>query len=145
MTRKQQQSCYQRLHFAFIVYRHLKPPQAISHSMTITTRIPPPTISFIWRFCSHILLRSCLPCLWKLSAWIQSTDSQQANGSEMHQNPCQDCQTEPQISCTWNCKFSVLSTKSSILSPRSKTCIRQVQRFDCWVSFIVQFKFQVKV
>lgn len=49
--------------------QHLKPPQTTSHIMMITTRMAPPTISFIWRFWSHIFRRSCLPCRWKLSAW----------------------------------------------------------------------------
>lgn len=75
---------------------HLKPPQAITQTMRIKDKTAPPTISFICRLCSHIFLLSCLPCLWKLSAW--------------------------------NCKFSVLSTKSSIFSPLSRTCLNIINK-----------------
>lgn len=56
----------------FLFDQHEKPPQATSHSMTINISTAPAIISFIRRLCSHIFRRSCLPCLWKLSAWIQS-------------------------------------------------------------------------
>lgn len=35
---------------------------------SITARTITATISLNRRLCNHILLRSCLPCLWKLSA-----------------------------------------------------------------------------
>jgi hypothetical protein len=64
--------------------------------------------------------------------------SQEVNESDISQTPCQAPKTEWPMSCTWNCKFSVLSTKSSILSPRSKTCITASKEV-CLVTLVDKF------
>lgn len=111
--------------------QHLKPPQAISHSMTIRAKIPPPIISFIWRLCSHILRRNCLPCLWKLSACIQyKHPPKHINYEVLRISKSFQILQPDEMTRTWNCRFSDLSTRSSIFSPRSKTCHQEIPRFS---------------
>lgn len=131
----------------------MKPLQAISHNIMTRISTAPPTISFICRFCSHIFRLRCLPCLWKLSACnfenntnnhnvggkLGRTDMDTGHDTNMHsvtwENMKYSCQCL--IINTWNCKFSVLSTRSSIFSPRSKTCNQAMQRLlwpDCPIS-----------
>lgn len=94
------------------------------------TRTAMTMMIFIRMFCHHILLRSCLPVLWNLSACKDATTSavtHDASGPPKSLLVRGRYQLQPRHTTVskhalaWKRRLSVLSTSSSIFSPRSST------------------------
>lgn len=112
-------------------YQQLNPRHTDKTMMRIRAIIIPNTINLIFMFLSHIFLLIWVPCVLKSCAWNPikiENENTNLRAKNMRAYPIPDFfetkffhRFRVLVKLTCDRRFSVLSTKISILSPRSRT------------------------